>query len=170
MQRAWCITTLIHHAATHCNRLQHTVTRFSTLYHTAAHCSKMQHNALQCTTPHHYHSVAICTVYCYSRGALNRNTLQHNATHYDALNTLQHTSIRCITLQHTATHYSNITLLQCVMRYYSGVTYCNTPQNTATRERERTTERDRERQGGKDEARERDRGRERERQGERERG
>ena len=96
------LSGLVQHTATHCNTLQHQLTKVclsraaraikllhcSTLQHTVTHCNTLQHTATHC------------------------NTLQHTATHkgvpaeggsgYQTA-TLQYTATHCHSLQHTAT-------------------------------------------------------------------
>ena len=84
------------------------------------------------------HALALCVFFC------NTWLVQHTATHFNTLNTLQHTATRCNTLQHNATHDNTLqhtathcnTLHTLVVRsVHRSFVYASTAtlQHTATR-------------------------------------
>jgi len=119
--------------ASHCNTLQHTAARCSTLQCTTTHCNALQHTAARCSTLQH--TAAHCNTRLQHTYTATR-TLQHTATHIhcnthcntqlqhtswrvlqlmtrkSSFNKLQHTATHCNTVQHTQTHCSTCNTLQ----------------------------------------------------------
>jgi len=100
---------MLQRTATHGNTRQHAATHGNTRQHMAAHGNTLQHIATLCRWK-----------LCITQGHIEKNTLQHTATH---CNTLQHTATHCNTLQHTATHCNTL---------QHTATHCNTLHQTAT--------------------------------------
>jgi len=71
---------------------------------------------------HALHVCCRCTLKRSCTHLLERNTLQHTATH---CNTLQHIATHCNTLQHTATHCNTLHVCcRCTLERSLGVCVC----------------------------------------------